>query len=433
MKQLYLLGSCLCFLLNGMAQSLYFPPTTGSTWDTLTPASQQYCAPQIDSLYTFLDSNQTKAFILLKDGKIVLEKYFGTQNVNSYWQWASAGKTITSFMVGVAQQEHHLSINDTSSKYLGAGWTSCTPAQEARITIRNQLTMTTGFDDGVPDNHCTQDTCFKYLADPGTRWAYHNSPYTILDSVIASATGQSLNAYTNQKLKQPTGMNGQFVMLNEDNVYFSNARSMARFGLLILNKGNWNGTALMTDTAYFRQMTNTSQNLNPSYGYLWWLNGKSSFMIPQSQMAFNGPLFPDAPADVIAAMGKDGQFLNVIPSSNMVWIRMGNAPDNSLVPFLLNNEIWKYVNRLRCSPEGVEAVEGINGISVAPNPTAGPIHVEVPVHDGIAEVFNMEGNRLIQMNFNSNTFQLETATWPTGIYQIKVTSDRDVFSGRIIR
>ena len=55
---------------------------------------------------------------------------------------------------------------------------------------------------------------------------------------------------------------------------------MARFGLLILNNGNWDGNQIMTDTNYFNQMLNSSQSLNESYGYLWWLNGKTSYMLP---------------------------------------------------------------------------------------------------------------------------------------------------------
>ena len=101
------------------AQNLYFPPNTGNTWDTLAPQSLGYCQASIDSLYNFLERNNTKAFILLKGGKIVLEKYFGLHTQNTPWQWASAGKTITSMMVGVAQQEGFLSINDTTSKYIG--------------------------------------------------------------------------------------------------------------------------------------------------------------------------------------------------------------------------------------------------------------------------------------------------------------------------
>ena len=225
-------------VFNLNAQSLYFPSTTGNTWETISPQNLGYCSDKIDSLYAFLDTNNTKAFILLKDGKIVLEKYFGTHTQNSLWQWASAGKTITSFMVGVAQQEGYLSINDTTASYLGKGWTNCTPEQEEKITILNQLNMTSGLDDGVTDPFCTDANCLIYKANPGSRWAYHNGPYTLLDGVIENATQQTLNSYTTLKLKNPTGITGAFVSVGYNNVFFSNARSMARFGLLILNKGN---------------------------------------------------------------------------------------------------------------------------------------------------------------------------------------------------
>ncbi|MFN2396893.1 MAG: serine hydrolase, partial [Bacteroidales bacterium] len=124
------------------SQNLYFPPTSGEVWDTMAPTSLGWCEPKIDSLYYFLETNNTHAFILLKDGKIVLEKYFGDFEPNDAWYWASAGKTITAFMVGMAQQEGYLSLADPTSDYLGPGWTSLTPEQEEQITIWHQLTMT---------------------------------------------------------------------------------------------------------------------------------------------------------------------------------------------------------------------------------------------------------------------------------------------------
>ena len=194
-------------LLN--AQQTYFPPLNNNLlWDTLSPSNLGWCTDKIDTLYDFLQQENTKGFILLKDGYIVLEKYFGTFTKDSLWYWASAGKTITSFLVGKAQEEGFLNINDTTSTYLGSGWTSCTPLEEGNIQIVNQLTMTTGLDDGVPDNHCTIDTCLSYLADAGTRWAYHNAPYTLLESVLTNATGSPINTYTQNKLKNATGMNG---------------------------------------------------------------------------------------------------------------------------------------------------------------------------------------------------------------------------------
>ncbi len=406
------------FNLN--AQSLYFPPNTGNTWDTISPQTLGYCSDKIDSLYAFLDTNNTKAFILLKDGKIVLEKYFGTHTQNSLWQWASAGKTITAFMVGVAQQEGYLSINDTTATYLGKGWTNCTPEQEEKITILNQLTMTSGLDDGVTDPFCTDVNCLVYKANANSRWAYHNGPYTLLDGVIENATQQSLNSYTTQKLKNPTGITGGFVPVGYNNVYFSNARSMARFGLLILNKGNWNGNQILTDTDYFNQMVNTSQSLNKSYGYLWWLNGKQSFMVPSSQIVFPGFVAPNAPADMISAMGKGGQFLNVIPSQNMVWIRMGDEPVNSLVPFLLNDNIWEYVNDLVCNPTAIQPNDFENNfVQLFPNPTNDIFNLKSNFLIVKVEIFNQQGQMVETLQAQNKEISVKIEHLPKGLYYLK--------------
>ena len=418
MKQLMLVA----LVLTGTTATaqLYFPPNTPGVWDTLSPANLGWCQKKIDSLYTFLDSNNTKAFILLKDGRIVLEKYFNGHAASSNWYWASAGKTITAFMVGIAQQENYLKITDTTAAYLGAGWTSCTPAQEKKITIRHQLTMTSGLDDGVADPYCTTPACLQYLTDVGTRWAYHNAPYTLLDPVIENATGQTLNVYTTQKLKNPTGMDGLFVSLGYNNVFLSTARSMARFGLLILNKGNWNGSQILTDTSYFNQMVNTSQNLNQSYGYLWWLNGKSSYMVPQLQFVFNGSMAPNAPSDMIAALGKNGQFVNVVPSQNLVWIRMGDAPDISLVSYTLNDSIWGYINDLSCNQLGVEPTQSQGTrYSIYPNPAKDFVYLQPRNKFSASEykLYNLTGQLVGSGQCQG---KLDISRLTTGVYYLRL-------------
>ncbi|HPJ54246.1 MAG TPA: serine hydrolase, partial [Flavobacteriales bacterium] len=86
------------------AQQLYFPPNTGTTWDTLSPASLGWCTDSIPPLYDFLEQSNSKAFLVLKDGRMVLEKYFGTFTQDSLWYWASAGKSLTAFLVGKARE-----------------------------------------------------------------------------------------------------------------------------------------------------------------------------------------------------------------------------------------------------------------------------------------------------------------------------------------
>ena len=431
----YLLFLLLIILSKeGFTQTIYFPPLTGNTWDTIAPQSLGYCQPKIDSLYSFLDANNTKAFILLKDGKIVLEKYFGTHTATTPWQWASAGKTITSFITGIAQQEGYLSITDTTSNYIGQGWTNCTPQQEEKITIWNQLTMTSGLDDGVPDHFCTLDTCLNYLANPGTRWAYHNGPYTLLDGVIENATGQTLNAYTTQKLKIPTGMTGSFFTVGYNNVFFSNARSMARFGSLILNKGNWNGNQIMTDTAYFNDMISTSQNLNKSYGYLWWLNGKPSYMLPTLQTVFNGTINPNAPADMIAAIGSGGQFLNVVPSQNLVWLRMGDEPSSVNVPFLLNDAIWEYVNELTCTTSDIKEQTMSRGLELFPNPTTGEIYIRSEIEMLNYELISLDGKLILSQDlFNQNKENIKLFEIEPGSYFLKVKTTEGLLVEKLIK
>jgi len=320
---------------------IYFPPTTGTEWQTTTPASLSWNETQLNDLYTYLQTKNTKAFIILKNGKIVAEKYFGTFTVDSNWYWASAGKTMTAFLVGIAQQEGSLNINNKTSQYLGAGWTSLNLAKENLITVRHQLTMTTGLDDDVPDDDCTLPSCLQYKADAGTRWAYHNAPYTILDKVVENSTGKTYNTYFQEKIRDRIGMNGLWIKTGYNNVYYSTPRSMARFGLLLLNKGKWDQTTILTDIDYFNTQTNTSQNYNPSYGYLTWLNGKRNYMLPEVQFVFPGSLVPNAPADMYSALGKNDQKIYVVPSQKIVVIRMGDSAGNiQLALSSFDNELW---------------------------------------------------------------------------------------------
>lgn len=331
---------------------LYFPPTGSTTWETTTPESLGWNTSAIPALNSFLESTNTKAFIVLKDGKIVLEKYFGKQingtdfNATSLWYWASAGKTLTASLVGITKYEGLLQLDKPSSAYIGTGWTSLSTAQENQITVRHQLTMTSGLDDGVADPFCTLPSCLIFKAPPGTRWAYHNAPYTLLDKVIEGATKQTFSNYFNSRLRDKIGMDGTWLKVDYNNVYYSSARSMARYGLLMLNKGVWNNETILKDASYFTAMTTTSQNLNQSYGYLWWLNGKSSFMFPGSQLVVPGSISPAAPSDLFAGMGKNGQLVNVVPSQNIIMIRMGDNPDNSLVPFTYQNQIWEKLSAI---------------------------------------------------------------------------------------
>jgi len=92
------------FLLQAVSaqQNYYYPPNSGNTWQTLSPDSLGWCPARLDSSYHFLADKNTKSFIVLKEGKIVLEKYFDSFTKDSVRYYASAGNSVLAFLSGIA-------------------------------------------------------------------------------------------------------------------------------------------------------------------------------------------------------------------------------------------------------------------------------------------------------------------------------------------
>ena len=425
MKKIWTL--ILCFYATFIfSQNLYFPPIVGNTWETVSPqTSLNWCTTKMDSLKQYLITKNTKAFIVLKNGRIATEWYFGSFTQDSAWYWASAGKSLTSFLTGIAQQDGILNIQDSTSKYLGKGWTSLTPAQEGKIKIVHQLSMSSGLDDGVPDDNCTTPQCMIYKAEPGTRWAYHNGVYYLVNNVIEHASGLTINQYTTQKLQTKTGITGLWY----DHIFYSKPRSAARFGLLALANGVWNGNVILQDTAYWRQSINTSQPMNKSYGYLWWLNGKGEYMLPQIRLVYASDLVPSAPRDMYAALGKNDQKIYVVPSQNLVIVRMGEASGIPL--FALSNfdqELWDRLSKMTC-PNGVEDID-IQELSVSPNPVSSVCRLNLPENtEGGITMINSLGQ---VFDFGKITSQIDVSTLQNGLYFLKIETKTKLYRAKIL-
>jgi CubicO group peptidase (beta-lactamase class C family) len=408
----------------------YFPPTAliDTNWAKISPSSLGWCENEIDSVLQFLDEKNTKAFIVLKGGKIAIEKYYGTFVRDSLWYWASAGKTLTAFLVGVAQQENLLDINNKTSDYLGNGWTVAPQQKEDLITVKHQLSMTTGLDYTIPDDNCMIDTCLKYKSDAGTEWYYYNAPYRLLQDVVAAASGVTFNQFTAAKVKSKTGMIGQWV----DYVFYSRARDMARFGLLMLNKGVWNNDTILKDAVYYNEMINSSQQLNLSYGYLWWLNGKASFKLPTLTVTFPGELFPDAPTDMFSALGKNDQKIYVVPSMDLVVVRMGNsAGPAAAAASSFDNELWIKLNKVFCQITRVNNFSEADNIKVYPNPASDYLIVS---GNNIRQytITDIHGKEILSGNGN-DIMNISLSVFPEGIYFLHLLSEERRNSFRIIK
>lgn len=328
-------------------ENIYFPPLNPETWETISISDLGWNSSELQPLIDFIEEKNTKGFMILYNGKIVegTENYLNGHTENSNWYWASAGKTLTTADSGIAKDEGLININNKVSDYLGTGWTSVSLEKENLITCKNLLSMDSGLDDALGDDVSPEN--LQYVADAGTRWAYHNV-YVKMQEVVATASNQTWIHYFNSKLRDNLGMSGNWLNLGGLSVYASNTRSMARFGLMIYANEKWESTQIVQES-FLQKATNSSQNINQAYGYLWWLNGKSSYHLPQTQLEFNGNLIPNAPDDMFADLGKNDQKIYVVPSKKLVIVRMGEVADTSNPTFAssnFDNDLWRKINTL---------------------------------------------------------------------------------------
>ena len=126
-------------------------------------------------------------------------------------------------------------------------------------------------------------------------------------------------------------------------------------------------------------MTTPSQTLNRCYGYLWWLNGQSSYRLPGSQLNFPGSLIPSAPADMIAALGKNDQKIYVVPSLGLVVVRQGNSAGASrLAASSFDAELWTKIMAVFCRPTATAAAAEAAGFLAFPNPATETLTLRQP-------------------------------------------------------
>jgi len=324
------------------SETMYFPSNTSNVWETKSTSDLGWNQNAVQPLKDYLAQKNTKSFMILVNGRIVMEEYFNGHNSSAEWEWNSAGKTLVAATTGIAQKEGLVNISNKASDYLGTAWTNMTLPKENLVTVRNLLTMTSGIDD---IKQLVIKPNLTYVADAGTRWAYGNVFQKLID-VVSQSSNQNFESYFNTKLKNKIGMDGFWNFGTIFSIYHSTTRSMARFGLLALNKGKWNSDQIINES-FFNESVTSSQSINPSYGYLWWLNGKANYMIPTEQTVYQGLLVPNAPADMYAAMGAGDQRIYIIPSKKMIVIRMGEASDPANTNFAVSgfdNALWEKIN-----------------------------------------------------------------------------------------
>lgn len=302
-----------------------------------TPSGPQEPAREWDhdflaELLVLAASNETSAFLVVDRGDTILTWTDGSDP--GHRDVASVQKSVTSILIGIALADGVLDLDDPVTRHMGAGWSSS--RTEDRITIRHLLTMTSGLNRQL-----------RNVSEPGSKWDYNNVAYHQLHWVLESATGMQLEALSQDRLFTPLGIDGaqweQRGLLGRQADPKGNpmlglvmsAHELAKVGQLVLQQGHWAGSRIVP-AAYIADSTAPSQELNPSYGYLWWVNGQRAHRLPTGSALRDGPLIPDAPPDLVAAMGAGDQRLYVWPEREIVVVRLGEdaGPD-------FDGELWR--------------------------------------------------------------------------------------------
>lgn len=321
------------------ASGTYFPPGNAEgAWATVDPAAAGWDTKALADVSAWVGQTNGTSFMVLADGKVLTETYFGT-DASTLRDVASAQKSVVSLLVGIAMANGSFGMDDTVSSIVGAGWTNDTPENEAPITVRHLLTMTSGLDDSL-----------MRVEAPGSTWRYNTNAYHCLEGVLEKKTGKSLQDLTRALLLDRIGAGasawttrplqkdgkGQPIKALE-----MTARDMARVGLLVQAGGAWRD-AVVVPPSYLATALDTSQPLNASYGLLFWLNGKASYLLPQSTRPTAGPLMPSAPADVVAALGAQDQKIYASRSQKLVVVRQGRAAAQGAQALSdFDDQLWK--------------------------------------------------------------------------------------------
>ena len=339
------------------AEELYFPHSDAG-WESVAPASIGWDSGKLSAALDIAGARKSSGVVILYGGRIMAERYWDSPDASQRYSSmmtgrddqgraiedvASAQKSIVAVIAGMARERGFLQIDDPVAQYVGTGWSKASSEQEAAITIRHLLSMNSGL-----------ATDFSFAAAPETAWLYNTPVYHELMRVLIAATGMDRQSLTREWITEPLGMKHSSWT---DRPWASSdiavglsttARELARFGLMIKAGGQWAGETVVEDSGFLDAMLSPSQALNPSYGYLWWLNGQD-FSLSAGVLARrrNTALVASAPSDMIAMQGALDRKLYLVPSLNLVITRLGSNGDANGSSF--NDAFWKAL--MEAAPE----------------------------------------------------------------------------------
>ena len=281
----------------------------------------------------------TRAFVVVHDGRIVAERYApGFEPDTPLLGWSMA-KSVTATLIGLLIDDGRLSLSDPIAM---PGWNEDNPRRA--ITLEQLLQMSSGLT-FTEDYSGTDDASLMLFTRPdmaayaaskplehalGEVWSYSSGTTLMLSRLLIQTLGspEAVQAYARERLFIPAGMPG--AVMEQDmagtpvgsSYIYATAREWARFGLLYLNGGEIDGRRILSPewTGYARRPAPAARQAN--YGAQFWLNGFRD-TDRTTRVA------PDLPTDTFFASGHSGQIVLIIPSLDVVVVRLGWTTGNA--------------------------------------------------------------------------------------------------------
>ena len=309
------------------------------TWATALPEDHGLDPVHLQEAADLAAANLSNCLLVVRHGHIVGEWYWqGTTPTTKVKNW-SVGKSYASTVVGLAVDRGDLdSVDELAADWIPE-WQD-TPREAIRL--HDLLAMSSGLEFDMLADNVTMPLAQNMTAlavdaplvnPPGALWEYNNHSVQSMEPILRAATGMAADEYADLHLFEPLGMDVEWKRdeVGQPALYMNaraSCRDNARFGQLFLRRGCWNGERVLSEE-WVEAATSSSTNHNRGYGYWWWLSGEDP-TLDSVDFEPKGPggLHPFAPDDAFCAVGLGNQFIEVIPSLDMVVVRMGTAPQD---------------------------------------------------------------------------------------------------------
>ena len=303
------------------------------TFGAVDPAVAGFDAALLDLVVDAAEAAESDCLMVVRDGQVVLERYWNDTDAASDTAVYSTTKSVTAFLVGIAADLGFLHLDEPASNFIDE-WQG---TDSEAVTIAELLRNTSGryydfTDDFVTLGASPDQTAYAVgvgqQSAPNTEWFYNNTAIQTLEAVLERATGQDMEAFANEHLFGPLGMDVAYERDPAGNpgAYTSlqaGCVDLARFGQLALDGGTW-GDRQVVSADFVRQAVSGSTELNTVYGYLWWLNADTGWQHPDPRRDRTQRFWPNTPLDAFAALGAGNQVTMVLPTEGIVIVRLGS-------------------------------------------------------------------------------------------------------------